>query len=469
MSEIFALNTDRTILGPEGHAVANGQVHFYDRKTGEYAPVYGDARLSVALRQPVQADSSGILPAVHLDDAIAYRAVITDRDNNRIREIDDVRRRREGIKVVGGVGALKRYCGDEPFVLVAGEGGCPVFYKRLSGCDLPKEHLPDVVRAECGCDCSIAWQLCRDGPDVCAMETAELNCDYHVLVQECRTDRNPDGTVRTEGSGDSCKCSDDPAEAGRAPPVKKASIGSLLSAAARCLPRTCIPHDAPELALVNGMLVQGDRTPPPLEMTDVGAYWGACIMVVAAKQADKDYRHVRLDTVADLKGATVSAPQLTVTNKGRCARRYEIRAVNRLNRAREHNPDNWQAGQFHDPPMVDANFQTRLGVKGDALLDDVLAAADYENNLNWLRALSIADSTMGPFNSGYGGDTSAWTKNFSTNGYTENDLIVDLAPGQSVTYTLKYHIYWSMRATAKDLEAVERIHFGTRIVARQLR
>lgn len=475
MSDIFNLSTDQTILGLDGNAVANGQVHFHDRKTGEYAPVYGDAGRTVALRQPVQADSSGILQAVYLDDAIAYRAVITDRENNRIREIDDVRRHREGVKVLDGIKALKHFCGNDPFVLVASKGGCPVFYKRLSGCDLPAEKLPDVVRAECGCDCSVAWQLCRSEPDICAMEAAKLNCDYHVLVQECPREVDPRGAGKPEGSAAPCHCTEGSKTGAAAVPVmKKASIGELLSAAAQCLPRTCIPHDAPELALVNGALVYGDREPGRLESTTLGARWAGCILVVVGTDADKDYRHLQLDMLTDLgpPPKKVAAPEIMLTNPGPCIRRYEIRALNRLNRAREHDPANWNKGAFHDPPVVDANFQTRLGIKGDPvvgpLLDNVFAPADYQNSLEWLTKLSIADSTMGPFNSGHGGPGTSWDKRFSANGYTENDLIVDLAPGASVTYTLKYHIYWDMEASEDDLKSPERIHFGTRIIARQV-
>src|SRR4051812_37732462 len=145
MSDIFRLNTDQTILGVDGNALANGRVQFYDQKTGDCTPVYGDSGLAVSLQQPVQADSSGVLPPVYLDDAVAYRAVITDRESNPVREIGNVRRQRDGIKVLSGTEALKRFCGKDPFVLVASHGGCPVFYKRLSGCDLPAEHLPDIV------------------------------------------------------------------------------------------------------------------------------------------------------------------------------------------------------------------------------------------------------------------------------------------------------------------------------------
>jgi len=251
--------------------------------------------------------------------------------------------------------------------------------------------------------------------------------------------------------------------------VKKASIGALLSAGAKCLPRVCIPHDAPELALTGSGLVQGDREPPPLEKTALGAVWGACIMVVIGKDADSTYRHLQLDKLTDLTPKKVAAPELTLKNPGPCLRRYEIRALNRLNRAREHNPANWQAGQFHDPPVVNANFQTRLGIKGNTLLDDVFGPADWQNNLDWLIKLSIADSTMGPFNSGYGGDSTASSNNHSANGYTENNLIVDVPPGATVTYALKYHIYWDMNATPQQLKAPERIHFGTRIIARQVR
>jgi hypothetical protein len=465
MSDIFKLSTDQTILGLDGNVVANGQVHFYDKKSGEYAPVFGDAVLRVSLRQPVQADSSGVLPAIYLDDAIAYRVMITDRKNNRIREIDDVRRQRDGIKVLGGIDALKRFCGNDPFVLVASKGGCPVFYKRLTGCDLPAEHLPDVVRAECGCDCCTAWQLCRNEPDICAMENAELNCDYHVLVQECPRRANPEGAVNPDGSINPCHCPEGSA-ADSAPVMKKASIGTLFSAAAHCLPRACIPYDAPELAMANGGLVYGDREPPPIESTH-GSF-AACIPLNVAQVVDPVSHHLQLDTAAvhDTTGATPRAPQITVTNPGPCVRRYEIRAINRLNRAHDYGGGPLD---FKDVPVLDANMQTRLGKLGDPRLDDVWGVADYSSILNWLIDFSIADSTMGPFMSGHlGASNTDYVQYRSANGYTENDLIIDLAPGQSVTFVLKYHIYWDMNATKAQLAVVERAHFGTRIIARQV-
>ncbi|HYI63814.1 MAG TPA: hypothetical protein VEW71_02900 [Allosphingosinicella sp.] len=459
------MSTDQTILGLDGKVVANGQVHFYDKKTGEYAPVFGDSGLSVSLRQPVQADSSGVLPAIYLDDAIAYRAVITDRKNNRVREIDDVRRLRDGIKVVGGIDALKRYCGEDPFVLVAAEGGCPVFYKRLTGCDLPAEHLPEVVRAECGCDCSVAWQLCGSEPDICAMETAELNCDYHVLVQECPRAANPVGAVNPDGTENPCHCDDGSTAA--APVVKKASIGALLSAGARCLPRVCIRHDAPELALdPSGGLVYGDREPPPIQSSVMNGSFAQCMRIFVGTDADSVSHHLQLDNgiVKDLAGNVPKAPEITLTNPGPCRRRYEIRALNRLNRAKE-----LAGGAFGGVPVLNANMQTRLGRKTDPRLNDTWAVADFMNQLPWLTELSIADSTMGPFISGHLGATNAGYDPYkSANGYTENDLIVDLNPGDTIVYALKYHIYWDMNATAAQLQAAERVHFGTRIIARQV-
>lgn len=467
MSDIFALSTDQTILGPDGNRAANGQVHFYNKATGEYAPVYGDAGLSVSLRQPVQADSSGVLPLIYLDDAIAYRAVIADRKNNPIREIEDVRRHRPGIKVLGGIEALKRYCGNDPFVLVAAKGGCPVFYKRLSGCDLPEEKLPDVVRAECGCDCSIAWQLCRSEPDICAMETAELNCDYHVLVQECRREAVPDGTVKPDGSVDHCYCPEGP-EAGP-PPVKKASIGALLSAGAKCLPRTCIPHDAPELALVGGGLVQGDREPPPIKSSLMNGRFAGCIRIFVPG-VPGSLHHVQLDGIVDLGNQIALAPQITLHNPGPCIRRYEMIAINRLHRARD------LGAPFGGVPTLNANLQTRLGDAANPRLNDVYGVADIDNNLPWLTnnlpsvtALSIADSMMGPFLSGHLGSTgNDYPGTQATNGYTENHLVVDLSPGMTVTYALKYHVYWDINATAAQLALPERLHFGTRIIARQV-
>jgi len=452
MSDSFKLSADQTILGLDGNPVANGQIHFYNKKTGEYAPVYGDAGLTVSLRQPVQANSSGLLPPIYLDDTIAYRAVIADRQNDRIREIDDVRRHREGIKVLGGVEALRRYCGNDPFVLVAGEDGCPVFYKRLSGCDLPEEKIPEVVRAECGCDCSVAWELCRCEPDICAVETAELTCDHHVLVQACSRDGATGGFVN---QAPGCAQQEEP------PRVQKASIGALLSAGAKCLPRVCIPHDAPELALTGGGLVQGDREPPPLQFSANGRFAG-CIRVDLLTLADQPIRHVRLDTIADLHGV-MSVPQIAVTNRGPCVRRYEIRALNRLNRARDFGV------QFGGVPVLNANMQTRLGAITNPRLNDVGGVADYSNSLPWLTELSIADSTMGPFLSGHlSANPSDYTVYKSTNGYTENGLIVDLNPGQTIVFAVKYHIYWDMNATPAQLAMPERLHFGTRIVARPI-
>lgn len=465
MSDTFELGTDQTILGLDGTAAASGQVHFYDRKTGGYAPVYGDSGLTVALRQPVQADSAGVLPPIYLDDAIAYRAVVADRKNRRIREIDDVRRSRDGIKVLGGIDALKRFCGDDPFVLVATAGGCPVFYKRLSGCDLPEEDLPEVVRAECGCDCSVAWQLCRNEPDVCAMETAQLNCDSHVLVQECAPAATPGGPVKPDGSGD-CGCGDPAAPA--APAVKKASIGALLSAGAKCLPRVCIMHDAPELALVNGQLVYGDREPALPEFGVMSGKFSGCISVAVGSKADPASRHIRLDTLSDIASPPVPVyfPKIQLTNNGPCKRRYEIRAINRLNRANEDPPT---GASFGEVPIVNANFQTRLGKITDPRLDSVLGVTDFLLTQNWLVDLSIADSTMGPYRSGYVYDGAVADHPYaSAVGYTQNDLIVDLNPGDSFWYALKYHIYWDMNAKPQDLAKPERIHFGTRIMARRV-
>ena len=475
MADIFRLDTDQIVFGRKGKVTANAQIHFYDRKTGDYAPVYGDSGLNVSLRQPVQADSAGVLQSVYLDDSISYRAVIADSNNNRIREIDDVRRERTGIKVLGAIDALKHYCGDDPFVLVAAAGGCPVFYKRLSGCDLPAEHLPDVVRAECGCDCSVAWQLCRSDPDICATETAELNCDYHVLVQECAPEVSPHGTVDATGAvvpgaDNPCHCPDGSGK-GAAPVVKKASIGALLAAAVRCLPRTCIPSDMAELAFdpASGMLVYGDREPPQLEWSTMGAAWGGCLPVDLASTAVATTRHLRLDEAVDTVGHKISPPTLTLTNPGRCIRRYEIRALNRLNRAIDRGgPD------FGGAPAIAANFQTRLGDMGDplilALLNDRWGVGDFLNRLHWLTRLSIADSTMARVRSGHYGDFAGKPDDYnrgSSNSYTENDLIVDLAPGQTVTYVLKYHVYWD--ANVRTFTGLERLHFGTRIMARQVR
>ena len=454
MTDLFRLTTDQTLLGSDGKAVANGQVHFYDKRTGQYAQVFGDAGGVVSLRQPVQADSDGVLPLVYLNDSTEYRAVIADAQNNRLREIGDVRRDREGIKVLNGVAELKSFCGEDPFVLVALDGGCPTFYRRVKGCaDLPKEHLPDVVHT----DCCAVWQICRNEPNICASETAQLNCDFQVLVQECP--RTPADAPK------GCHCDDTPSQS-IAPTIKKASIGALLNAATKCLERVCIPHDAPEFALVGNSMVYGDREPPPIETGVLSGSFSACIRVAVSSQFDPASRHIRLDTLADLNQTPVYYPKITLTNHGPCKRRYELRAINRLNRANEHPLT--RVG-FGEVPLVDANFQTRFGKETDPLINSVLGVADYQLHLPWLTELSIADATMGPYRSGTLFDTPLVADpHASANGYTENILIVDLSPGASATYAVKYHVYWDMNATAQQLSAAERIHFGTTIIARQV-
>ena len=211
MPDLFRLNTDRTLLGADGKAVANGQVHFYDHQHHRYAPVYGDPGRQVPLRQPVQADGDGVLPPIYLDDCTEYRVVIADAQNNRLRESTDIQRTSEGMKVLDSLEALKAYCGDDTLVLVADPQGCPNFYRRLQGCGtMPEEHLPDIVHTH---RCAV-WQRCRNETELCAQDTAELNCDFQVLVQECPT--------RTDGGPQGCGCGGaaiTAAKAGSATPV----------------------------------------------------------------------------------------------------------------------------------------------------------------------------------------------------------------------------------------------------------
>jgi hypothetical protein len=455
MTDIFRLTTSQTLLGSDGKALSSGQVHFYDKKTGQYATVYGDAAKLVSLRQPVQADSDGVLPLVYLDDSTEYRAVITDSQNSRLREIGEVLRDREGIKVIHGLTGLKAYCGQDSLVLVTLNSGCPVFYTRMKGCgDLPKEHLPDIVHTEC---CTV-WTMCRNEPNICATETAELNCDFQVLVQECPRQ------VSDPAVG--CDC-DTTLPQKSAPPIKKASIGALINAATKCLDRVCIPYDAPEFALVGNTMVYGDRQPTPIMGGTLSGTRSGCVRVQVDKDGDPVSRHIQLDTIKDLGGVPVYYPRITLRNDGPCKKRFELRAINRLNRANENPPTR---ADFGEVPIVDANFQTRFGKEFDPLLDSVLGVADFQLSLPWLTELSIADSTMGSFRSGFVYSRPANDDPFaSANGYTQNDLIVDINPGDVVTYALKYHIYWDMDASREALSAPERIHFGTKIIARQVR
>lgn len=448
------------LYGADGHVVSNGLIHFYNRKSGDYAAVFGDSAQNVQLRQPVQADGSGMVPKVYLDDSTDYRVVIADAQNNPLREIADARDGSEGLKLLNGLAALRGYQGQSDLVLVQGENGCPAFYRRLESCgEQPAENAPSIIHGHC---CSV-WKMCSNEPDICSVETADLNCDFQVLVQECADHNHADGTP---AQGD-CHCTD-AAPASTRPEVKKASIGALLDAAARCAPRVCIPHDAPEWTLVGGQMAYGDREPSPLQFGVLSGELSGCVNVVVGSQVDIVSRHIRLDTLFDLHAPPkpVYFPKIQLTNTGLCKRRYEIRAINRLNRANE-NP--LSGASFGEIPVVNANFQTRLGKITDPRIDAVLGVVDFGLKLNWLTDLSIADSTMGPFRSGIFGDSALSDHPYaSAAGYTENNLIVDLNPGDSIWYALKYHIYWDMNATIQQLSQQERIHFGTRIMARQI-
>ena len=48
-----------------------------------------------------------------------------------------------------------------------------------------------------------------------------------------------------------------------------------------------------------------------------------------------------------------------------------------------------------------------------------------------------------------------------------SDLPADIDP-QTIVFAVKYHIYWDMNATPAQLAMPERLHFGTRIVARPI-
>lgn len=471
MTHIFKPNMDNFLFGLNGQVLANGRVHFYNRQSGEYAPIFGDAGGKVPLRQPVQADSGGMLATIYLDDVTDYRVVISDADNNAIREMANPRTQDDGIKLLGGLAELQDYKGNSDLVLVQDEGGCPVFYTRIKSCERPAQDLPNIVHGH-GCS---AWKRCKNETDICSLDTADLTCDSQVLVQDCAPKVNPDGTpVQSD-----CHCSDTGAGSPQSG-MKKASIGDLLTAAGRCLPRVCIPFDAPEVALgKEGQMIAGDRVPLELKSSAMNGAWGECLQVVLKNDLDKVAHHLQLDSgaVTDVLGDVPKAPSITFTNDGKCRRQYEIRALNRLNRAVEIHPDTTDPinSPFGGVPPLVANLQTRLGKKGapgvDSLLDATYGVADWENRLNWLVDLSIADSTMGPFMSGHysyyhDNDT---VRAASANTYTENTLIVTLDPGETATFVVKYHIYWDKFATPKQLEAVERVHYGTRIIARPVR
>lgn len=80
----------RQILTSAGVAAASGKLRIYTANTTTLASVYSDAGMSVALTNPVTADSLGFLPNIYLSDSSNYDIAEMTSGSVLIRTFDDV-------------------------------------------------------------------------------------------------------------------------------------------------------------------------------------------------------------------------------------------------------------------------------------------------------------------------------------------------------------------------------------------
>lgn len=78
----------RPAIDPNGLTVSGAQLYFYAAGTLTPLPVYADEALTVPLESPVQANPAGKWPAIYLDEAVLYRAVLKDEDGAVLDDAD---------------------------------------------------------------------------------------------------------------------------------------------------------------------------------------------------------------------------------------------------------------------------------------------------------------------------------------------------------------------------------------------
>lgn len=81
-------------LDLNGNPVSGARLTFYQNETTTLATVYANADLTVALPNPVIANSAGVFPTIFADDAFAFSVAITDADGAPIgdlRNLDNIR------------------------------------------------------------------------------------------------------------------------------------------------------------------------------------------------------------------------------------------------------------------------------------------------------------------------------------------------------------------------------------------
>ena len=71
-----------------GNPLPEGKLYFYDSGTTNFRTTYADSGLSIANSNPVLLDGAGRVPSIFLEGN--YRAILTDKDDNQIWELDPV-------------------------------------------------------------------------------------------------------------------------------------------------------------------------------------------------------------------------------------------------------------------------------------------------------------------------------------------------------------------------------------------
>ncbi len=71
-----------------GNPLPEGKLYFYDSGTTNYRTTYADSGLSIANSNPVILDGAGRVPSIFLEGN--YRAILTDKDDNQVWELDPV-------------------------------------------------------------------------------------------------------------------------------------------------------------------------------------------------------------------------------------------------------------------------------------------------------------------------------------------------------------------------------------------
>lgn len=78
----------RPALDANALAVPGAKLFFYQPGTTTKRPVYTSAALTTELPNPVEANAAGVWPAIYLDDALTYRVVLKDANDDDLNDVD---------------------------------------------------------------------------------------------------------------------------------------------------------------------------------------------------------------------------------------------------------------------------------------------------------------------------------------------------------------------------------------------